>query len=104
AVSLSSEPGMQGPTLGMSFSNRHEASSGAATSKLFSRRMTSSVVRRSLCSRGMTGAPTLGRSSIEAPRMQTGAERTLQVLGAQVGRPLGDVETPVAVVDLDRLE
>jgi D-serine deaminase-like pyridoxal phosphate-dependent protein len=31
-------------------------------------------------------------------------ERTLDLLEAQVGRPVADVETPVAVVDLDRLE
>ncbi len=36
--------------------------------------------------------------------MRTGAERTLELLAAQVGRPLSEVETPVAVVDLDRLE
>jgi D-serine deaminase-like pyridoxal phosphate-dependent protein len=34
----------------------------------------------------------------------TGADRTLALLEAQVGRPLTDVETPVAVIDLDRLE
>ena len=34
----------------------------------------------------------------------TGAERTLQLLERQVGRPLAEVETPVAVIDLDRLE
>lgn len=33
----------------------------------------------------------------------TGADRTLALLEAQVGRPLTDVETPVAVIDLDRL-
>jgi D-serine deaminase-like pyridoxal phosphate-dependent protein len=36
--------------------------------------------------------------------MRTGADRTLALLTAQVGRPLSEVETPVAVVDLDRLE
>jgi D-serine deaminase-like pyridoxal phosphate-dependent protein len=36
--------------------------------------------------------------------MRTGADRTLEVLDAQVGRSLDEVETPVAVVDLDRLE
>jgi D-serine deaminase-like pyridoxal phosphate-dependent protein len=36
--------------------------------------------------------------------MRTGADRTLALLAAQVGRPLSEVETPVAVVDLDRLE
>jgi D-serine deaminase-like pyridoxal phosphate-dependent protein len=34
----------------------------------------------------------------------TGADRTLAVLEAQVGRALDEVETPVAVIDLDRLE
>jgi D-serine deaminase-like pyridoxal phosphate-dependent protein len=36
--------------------------------------------------------------------MQTGADRTLRLLDAQIGRPLAEVETPVAVVDLDRAE
>jgi D-serine deaminase-like pyridoxal phosphate-dependent protein len=35
---------------------------------------------------------------------RTGADRTLELLEAQVGRSLAEVETPVAVVDLDRLE
>src|SRR5258706_12502285 len=34
----------------------------------------------------------------------TGAERTLALLERQVGRAVGDVETPVAVIDLDRLD
>src|ERR1700730_48829 len=34
----------------------------------------------------------------------TGAERTLQVLERQIGRSLSEVETPVAVIDLDRLD
>jgi D-serine deaminase-like pyridoxal phosphate-dependent protein len=34
----------------------------------------------------------------------TGAERTLALLERQVGRHLDEVETPVAVIDLDRLE
>lgn len=34
----------------------------------------------------------------------TGADRTLRLLERQVGLPLAEVETPVAVVDLDRLE
>src|SRR5581483_4622780 len=33
-----------------------------------------------------------------------GAVRTLELLGRQVGRPLSEIETPAAVVDLDRLE
>jgi D-serine deaminase-like pyridoxal phosphate-dependent protein len=36
--------------------------------------------------------------------MRTGADRTLELLEEQVGKPLAEVETPVAVVDLDRLE
>jgi len=40
-------------------------------------------------------------SSIE---IRTGADRTLELLARQIGRPLSEVETPVAVVDLDRLE
>jgi D-serine deaminase-like pyridoxal phosphate-dependent protein len=35
---------------------------------------------------------------------RSGAERTLELLGRQVGRTLSEVETPVAVIDLDRLE
>jgi D-serine deaminase-like pyridoxal phosphate-dependent protein len=34
----------------------------------------------------------------------TGADRTLALLEAQVGRTLDEVETPVAVIDLDRLD
>ena len=34
----------------------------------------------------------------------TGADRTLALLESQVGRFLTDVETPVAVIDLDRLD
>ncbi len=34
----------------------------------------------------------------------TGADRTLALLSEQIGRPLDELETPVAVVDLDRLE
>jgi D-serine deaminase-like pyridoxal phosphate-dependent protein len=36
--------------------------------------------------------------------MLTASERTLRLLDAQLGRPLSEVETPVAVLDLDRLE
>ena len=39
-----------------------------------------------------------------ASRIPTGAERTLDLLERQVGRALDDVETPVAVIDLDRLD
>ena len=35
---------------------------------------------------------------------QTGAERTLALLEEQVGRSVEEVETPVVIVDLDRLE
>ena len=34
----------------------------------------------------------------------TASERTIKLLNEQVGRSLAEVETPVAVVDLDRLE
>jgi D-serine deaminase-like pyridoxal phosphate-dependent protein len=37
-------------------------------------------------------------------QMRTGAERTLALLEEQVGRSVEDVETPVVIVDLDRLE
>jgi D-serine deaminase-like pyridoxal phosphate-dependent protein len=37
-------------------------------------------------------------------RIPTGAERTLELLEHQVGRNLSEVETPVAVIDIDRLE
>ncbi len=36
--------------------------------------------------------------------MENGAQRTLELLTAQVGRHVSEVETPVAIVDLDRLE
>jgi D-serine deaminase-like pyridoxal phosphate-dependent protein len=42
--------------------------------------------------------------SARSTGIRTGAERTLELLEAQVGRPLGEIETPAAVVDLDRLE
>src|SRR5947208_4565444 len=44
-------------------------------------------------------------SAIRSPASEipTGAERTLELLEQQVGRSLSDVETPVAVIDLDRL-
>src|SRR2546430_2375018 len=44
------------------------------------------------------------RSAIASADIRTGADRTLELLEAQVGRSLDEVETPVAVVDLDRLE
>jgi D-serine deaminase-like pyridoxal phosphate-dependent protein len=36
--------------------------------------------------------------------MQTSVERTLRLLEQQVGRPVEEVETPVAIVDLDRAD
>src|SRR5215471_20298745 len=39
-----------------------------------------------------------------ATGIPTGADRTLELLAQQVGKPLEEVETPVAVIDLDRLE
>ena len=36
--------------------------------------------------------------------IRTGADRTLELLARQVGRSLSEVETPVAVVNLDRLD
>jgi D-serine deaminase-like pyridoxal phosphate-dependent protein len=36
--------------------------------------------------------------------IRTGADRTLELLGRQVGRALSEIETPAAVIDLDRLE
>jgi D-serine deaminase-like pyridoxal phosphate-dependent protein len=41
---------------------------------------------------------------VTATGIPTGADRTLELLEAQVGRSLDEVETPVAVIDLDRLE
>jgi len=46
----------------------------------------------------------LRRSSIGSVDARTGAERTLELLSTQIGRSLGEVETPVAMLDLDRLE
>ncbi len=43
-------------------------------------------------------------ASAKSAEIRSGAERTLELLEAQVGRTLEEVETPVAVVDLDRLE
>jgi D-serine deaminase-like pyridoxal phosphate-dependent protein len=36
--------------------------------------------------------------------VSTASERTLRLLEAQVGRPVAEIETPAAVVDLDRVE
>jgi len=41
---------------------------------------------------------------VSAAAIRSGADRTLELLGRQVGRPLSEVETPVAVIDLDRLD
>lgn len=41
---------------------------------------------------------------MSAAAIRTGADRTLELLARQVGRPLTEVETPVAVVDVDQLE
>ncbi len=41
---------------------------------------------------------------MSASGIRTGAERTLSLLARQVGRPVEEVETPVAVVDLAVLE
>ena len=41
---------------------------------------------------------------MSAAVVRTGADRTLELLGRQIGRSVDDVETPVAVIDLDRLE
>ena len=41
---------------------------------------------------------------MSAAAIRTGADRTLELLSRQVGRSLSEVETPVAVVDLDRLD
>jgi D-serine deaminase-like pyridoxal phosphate-dependent protein len=41
---------------------------------------------------------------VSAAATRSGADRTLELLGRQVGRALSEVETPVAVIDLDRLE
>ena len=41
---------------------------------------------------------------VSATSIRTGADRTLELLGRQVGRPVTEVETPVALVELDRLE
>ena len=43
-------------------------------------------------------------ASMSAAAIRTGADRTLELLARQIGRPLSEVETPVAVVDLDRLD
>ena len=45
------------------------------------------------------------RREMRAPTaVRTGADRTLEPLEAQIGRSLDEVETPVVVLDLERLE
>lgn len=41
---------------------------------------------------------------MSAAAMRSGADRTLELLGRQVGRRLSEIETPAAVIDLDRLD
>src|SRR5262245_50908796 len=48
---------------------------------------------------GMAGCIRMSKT-----QMQTGAERTLGLLHEQVGRSIDEVETPVVILDLDRLE
>jgi D-serine deaminase-like pyridoxal phosphate-dependent protein len=43
-------------------------------------------------------------SGLDTTAVRTGAERTLTLLEAQIGRSIDEVETPVAMLDLDRLE
>ena len=43
-------------------------------------------------------------AAVSAAAIRPGADRTLELLDRQVGRSLSEVETPVAVIDLDRLE
>ncbi len=52
----------------------------------------------------MTDPSTIGGSGLESTAVPTGAERTLELLETQIGRSLDEVETPVAILDLDRLE
>jgi D-serine deaminase-like pyridoxal phosphate-dependent protein len=52
----------------------------------------------------MSGTETLGASRVESTAMRPGADRTLELLRRQIGRSLDQVETPVAILDLDRLE
>ena len=52
----------------------------------------------------MTESRTTGRSHMDPAVVHTGAERTLKLLDAQVGRSVDEVETPVVLLDLDRLE
>ena len=51
----------------------------------------------------MTDSRAIGGSELASvPR--TGAERTMKLLEAQIGRSLDEVETPAVLLDLDRLE
>src|SRR5262249_50730452 len=46
----------------------------------------------------------LRREMRASTAVRTGAGRTLELLEAQIGRSLDEVETPVAILDLERLE
>ena len=61
-------------------------------------------VRAGCPSRAAPEVVAVRRSDVGLPDVQTGAERTLRVLESQVGRSVGEAETPVAMLDLDRLE
>src|SRR5437762_4170673 len=52
----------------------------------------------------MTEVRTPGRSRVGSTETRTGADRTLKLLEAQIGRSVDEVETPVVILDLDRLE
>lgn len=56
------------------------------------------------CRSGISRKASRTRISLCSRPMRTGADRTMELLETQVGRPLSEVETPVAVVDLDRLD
>jgi D-serine deaminase-like pyridoxal phosphate-dependent protein len=45
-----------------------------------------------------------GFTTMSTAAVRPGADRTLELLERQVGRPLDEIETPAAVIDLDRLE
>jgi len=53
---------------------------------------------------GMTEVRTPGRSRVDSTETRTGADRTLKLLETQIGRSVDEVETPVVILDLDRLE
>src|ERR1700739_3566451 len=41
---------------------------------------------------------------MSAAALRSGSDRTLELLGRQIGRSLNEIETPAVVVDLARLE